>query len=118
MAKITATLDDGSARECSTSTFMCLADRVAFERYFGQSSAALAAVRELFDDDGKPKPGADLSILREEWIAFFAHRALLRADREGTPAYDDFIESVAGVTIDQDGDVPAPNPTEPAPPAS
>lgn len=90
--KITITLLDTEKIEFDTETFMCTADRVAFERRFGRSSMALAKMQELFDEEGKPRPGADLGDLREEWTVFFAWRCLRRAKPDVAPDFDQFAE--------------------------
>lgn len=97
--------DDLRAVEATSRTYMCTADRVAFERRFGQSSGALASLRDKFDEQGKPRPGADLSDLRDEWIAFFAWRVLNRhAGDQGD--FDSWIERVADIELEDLDDRP------------
>lgn len=98
-SQITLTRLDGSELSFDTRSFMCLADRVAFERHFGSSSAGLAKMRDKFNPDGTPVKGADLSDLQEEHVAFLVWRAILRyqaANDPGAPlqSFDDFVEGL------------------------
>ena len=111
---VTATQIDGPVLEAETLTYMCTADRIAFERHFKVSSAVMAAWNELFDGTtGEPKPGADLKDVHEEWIAFFAWRALSRALNGAMPDFEGFIESLAEVKVGPPEE--AANPTTAAP---
>ena len=81
---------DGTEVSFETRTFMCLADRVAFERHFHSSSAALASLRDKFDAEGNAVPGADLSDLQEEHVAFLVWCAARRSSHDIGP-FDDFV---------------------------
>jgi hypothetical protein len=100
------TLDrlDGTQVKFDTRTFMCLADRVAFERHFHSSSAALASLRDLFDADGAPIPGADLSSLQEEHVAFLVWCAAARSGN-AVGSFDEFIVALEDYEILEDADV-------------
>lgn len=85
-------------------TWMCLADRVKFEKQFSTSTGGVVlAFSELYeeDDDGKRKlkDGADVSGLREEYLAFFTW-CELRRRADDVPDYAEFIESVVSVDLD------------------
>lgn len=121
--KLTVRFVDGAEQTVETRTYMCLADRVAFERHFGDST--VKAMRALAGDyaDGERRAEA-MAGFREEWTVFFTWRCLRRFEPE-TPDFDAFLETVAEVEIGQvevgqvdSGQVEeadAVNPTVPAP---
>lgn len=85
--------------EFKTRTWMCQADRVAFERRFDTSIGAMSALREQFDPEtNEPKEGADLSPIKEEYIAFFAWRCMNREVGD-QGAFEAWVETVAEVDI-------------------
>lgn len=84
-----ATMADGTEHETTTTErmYMCLADRVQFERRFNVSF-------------GELRINSAAGIQHDEWIAFFVWRALAR----GVPAlsqvsFDDFVEAAAELDI-------------------
>ena len=88
-------------------TFMCLADRVAFQQAFGTNPATMASWQALFDADGNPLDDADLGQLDERFLAFFAWREARRRtngqlDAYGGDTFDGFIERLADLEIDTD----------------
>jgi hypothetical protein len=90
-----------------TRTWMCQADRVAFERRFHTSIGAMSKLRDQFDPEtNEPKEGADLSILKEEHIAFFAWRCMNR-EVQDQGSFEDWLEKVAEVDV-VDLSAPAP----------
>jgi hypothetical protein len=89
-SRIVLTRLDGTQIAFETRTFMCLADRVAFERHFHSSSAALSALRDKFDAEGVPIPGADLSDLQEEHVAFLVWCAARRTSHD-VGSFEDFV---------------------------
>lgn len=97
---------EGKVTDTRTRSYMATADRVAFERQFDRSWNELAQLRDQFDEDGKPKPGADLSGLRDEWILFFCWRAIQReADPPGSLGpFDEWVETVESHDLDPDDD--------------
>lgn len=118
MRMIVAELPDGKI-ECplGEKTWMCLADRVAFEKRFDTAAAVMSTYRHLVDDDGAVKEGADISAVREEYLLFFAWRELSRG-AEGVPGYDEFVDQVLDLDIGvdpddpDDGEAEEPDPTE------
>lgn len=109
-AHVVVTLLDGKKAE-ATGEYMALADRVAYERRFNESAMVLSQMSDVFDEKtGKVKKGADISGVREEWLAFFAWRLLKREGVAGED-YDSFLDSVADVSVDVEPDPP----TRPAP---
>jgi hypothetical protein len=102
--------------------WMMAADRLAFERQFHTSSAVMAAWAELYDDKGRPLPGADLGEVREEYLYYFAFRAFKRGLNGSTPAtFEDFSDALVSLDIntrelEAAPAVDAENPTAPAPP--
>lgn len=94
--KITATFLDGSSETIDTSTYMALTDRMAFERRFNKNVLDLRGLAEAIGEDGKLSPTADLSVLREEWLAFFTWRVMGREIGD-VGAFEDFVEKVAAL---------------------
>lgn len=109
MPKITAEMADGTTHDpvVPPKSFMCLADRVAFERHFGTSIATVMATatarnadRDQSDEDDEAG-GPDtirLGDMREEHLAFFAWRTVSRHGDLAT--FDEFVDQVLDVTID------------------
>ena len=101
--RLTLMGDDGDTTERviegSVGTWMCLADRVRFEHRFDASPAQMAAWEGLYDDEGKVREGADLSGIREEYLAFFAWCEARRRAND-IPDYGEFLERVAGLDIE------------------
>lgn len=116
-SRITLTRLDGSEIAFDTRTFMCLADRVAFERHFQSSSAAMTALKDKFDDSGKPLPGADLSDLREEHLAFLVWLAAVRSNDSGVVGpFEDFVMDLEDFDVKEDAEAdPTEAPSEPSP---
>ncbi|MGH2692321.1 MAG: hypothetical protein ACRDHM_07425 [Actinomycetota bacterium] len=118
ITKITVQMLDGSTLEASTRTYMCTADRVAFERQFDTSSGQLMNLGQHFGPDGELLEGADMSVLREEWIAFFTWRALGRElpETTRTASFEEFLEKVLNIDLAQESEEEdAQDPTVPAP---
>ncbi|HYT30232.1 MAG TPA: hypothetical protein VEN82_05605 [Actinomycetota bacterium] len=119
MAKvtITATLLDETRIETTSRTYMCLADRAAFERQFDVGSGALMQLADLFDAKGERRAGADLGNLREEWMAFLAWRCLNRDVGDQGPFLEflDRLDSIEIVEQASDGEAAAADPLDPAP---
>jgi hypothetical protein len=103
ISRITLDRLDGTQVSFDTRTFMCLADRVAFERHFHSSSAALASLRDKFDADGAPLPGADLSDLQEEHVAFLVWRAAARSG-DAVGSFDEFVMALQDYEIVEEAD--------------
>lgn len=96
---------DGGLHTYSTTTFMCVADRVAFERHFGVTSGELSNLREAFDATGAPLPGADISGLHEAWTTFFVWRTTVRALAYFTTmTFDDFCEQIAEISMTENAE--------------
>ncbi len=93
--KIRLELDDGHSysAESNPRTFMGLASRIAFERQFGMSPAAMKAWQSLYDNEGNLRDDAELGVLREEWLAFFGWHELRRHD-DDVPEWEYVIEHV------------------------
>lgn len=95
--KIRLEMDDGRVfeAEANDKTWSCLADRIRFEKQFATSWTVMEAWRTLFDEDedGKrtPRPGADLSIIREEYTTFL-YWCELRRRAENVPDWVEVIE--------------------------
>jgi hypothetical protein len=80
-----------------------MADRAAFEEHFQRGSAVLGAIAEAFetDEEGKPvskngnpklKEGADLTHVRDEYMAFLAWRSVRRTN-PGIAKFSEFIDN-------------------------
>lgn len=92
---------DGREHAFETRTYMCTADRVAFERRFQVNSGELSKLGEIYDEAGRPRPGADLGAFRDEWIAFFTWRVAARhVPALAEMAFDAFVEELAEVELD------------------
>jgi hypothetical protein len=77
--RVKLALIDGTEHEAVTTTYACLADKVAFERAFNVPFAAMAGAQGMFDDEGAPVAGADLTAApRSEWAAFLIYRVAQR----------------------------------------
>lgn len=125
MGKVSATFAGGRTVESNADLWMCLSDRVAFERKFGKSTMSLA---KFAPQNGNGDAPADTTArddeaaeeLREEWLAFFVWRCL-RRDHADVGDFDAFIDQVVNVEVDSPGvtdetvgenpSVPAPQPT-------
>lgn len=105
---VVAELQDGSSIEAS-GTWMTLADRIAFERRFGVSAAALA---RGVDDDGKVDP----EVFREEQHAFAAW-CLLRREGATQLPFEEFGEQADDLTITKADSSPDPTELLPPPPS-
>jgi hypothetical protein len=107
---------DGTHHEFTTRTFMCAADRVAWERQFGLKSSAMirgAAGAERYETT---KDLADLadSGLDEEWLMFFAWRCAVR-DLDGfTMGWQEFSEQLAEYDLPQEAKAEDPTMAEAA----
>jgi hypothetical protein len=113
--RLTAKLLDGRELKTDTTTFMCAADRIAFERYYKMGTAALTEFRDLWDENGTPRPGADMTKLHEEWSVFFVWRALRRAvDGQLPEDFDGFCDLIEELEVEGG----AGNPTTDAPPST
>ncbi len=117
MTKLKLRRLDGIRHEIETATWLCLADRIAFERRYGRSAIAeIEALQGAVDPERQTlREGADLSPLREESIAFFAWRAAARSnvgDYAGM-AFETWLELVADLDIEERGEGAEANPTEP-----
>jgi hypothetical protein len=90
---------DGRSYSFTSTTYLCTADRVAFERHFGINSGTLLEnLRGLFTADGAPVEGANLSAVREEHLAFFIWRAATRAVSElAGVSFEDFLDQLAEI---------------------
>jgi hypothetical protein len=109
---VVLSLLDGTEHGYSTTTFMCTADRVAFERQFPpHTSGELVNLRDAFDSKGAPLPGADVSGLHEEWTTFFVWRTAVR----GVPAmakvsFEAFCDQAAEIAMTEDEEAQDPTP--------
>lgn len=100
-----AYLDGENVREVevkgSHRTYMCLADRVRFERRFNASvESYVQRVTSMTDDEGALRSDASLEGLREEHTMFFIWCELRRRAGDTPSDYDAFLESVADVELD------------------
>jgi hypothetical protein len=112
-----ATMLDGRGLRAECKTYMCTADRIAFERRFKLSSTTLSKLAPLYDEDGKPKPGADFSEVREEWTLFYGWRALARELNGQLGDFDAFCEEVDELDVHfPEKEAAEPNPTIATPP--
>jgi hypothetical protein len=110
------TMLDGRELRAETKTYMCTADRIAFERRFKLSSTAMATFADLYDEKGMPKKGADFSEMREEWHLFYGWRALGRELNGQVGDFDAFCESVDELDVKFAEEATEPNPTIETPP--
>jgi hypothetical protein len=107
-ARITVRLlPDGQEITFVSHTFMCTADRVAFERHFNIGSSVISAQLAKFEDDGTPRPGEDVSDVREAYLLFFLWRAAVRAapELEGAAfdgGEDAFLERILDFEMEMD----------------
>lgn len=110
---IVVELEDGRTFDVNANpkTFNGLASRVQFERRFGTHPAVMAAWQALFDDEGNAKDGADVSVMREEYLAFLVWLEVRRR-AENVPEFEEFIGFVVDMTLDMGADE---NPTTPPP---
>jgi hypothetical protein len=115
-ATVTVTMLDGRELRAETKTYMCTADRIAFERRFKLSSASFSKFGEFYDEKGDPKPGADFANVREEWHLFYGWRALARSLNGQVGNFDVFCEEVDELDVKFAEEAPEPNPTIAAPP--
>jgi hypothetical protein len=99
---IKAKMLDGREVQGESSTFMCAADRMAFERRFGVGAAVMQPWQRLYDSNGDPVEGADLSEVREEYVNFFAWRALRRLANGQLPEdWDVFSDTVQEISTEE-----------------
>jgi hypothetical protein len=131
---IDITLLDERTLRVTTRSFMCAADRVAFERHFQisstelmRASAAAKALGELTSASDGAEDGAleaataavgdQAGGLRETWMLFFCWRAATRGAAEalGSMSFEDFCEQVADYDITEGNEPAAADPTEPVP---
>jgi hypothetical protein len=92
MRRIVAVMYDGTKHE-ATGVHAGLADRVAYEKHFGETTMARrTAVLRQIDEDGELKEEADGSAFSEAKIAFFPWCIL----RREIPDIGDFEEFLAG----------------------
>jgi len=88
---------DGTKHE-AVGSFMALSDRVQFERRYNLSVLEMARQSDLLSPDGRPR--ANVTDLREERMAYFAWKTLVRGD----PAVGDFevfVDTVDELTIER-----------------
>jgi hypothetical protein len=111
-----ATMLDGRELRAETKTYMCTADRIAFERRFKLSSTTMGKFADLYDEKGMPKKGADFSEMREEWHLFYGWRALGRELNGQVGDFDAFCESVDELDVKFAEEATEPNPTIGTPP--
>ncbi len=109
-ARVTARLFDGNV-VTAAGAWMAAADRYAFEERFGLSLPSLFGAR--VGKDGKiadEELPSVLASLQERYLAFFAHRLLVREGKFfGT--FEEFTEQVADLEIEAlPGNVSAPAP--------
>lgn len=97
--QITATNFQGDSWSCQAIHFMAPGDRVAFENQFNLSTSVMSKFKNLVDEDGKFIEGADLSDLREAWMAFFSWRELRRHHPQISRDWDTFIDNLADLKI-------------------
>lgn len=115
MARFVWRMIDGSEWTTDPAATRSLSDEVAFERYFGKSSAVVSitgaraqefmAQAEVAVAAGQSAPTPPDDILpRTEWLAFFAWRQLKRAHPAGViPAtFDEFIDAVEDMDYQED----------------
>lgn len=117
--RVSATTIEGETYKAE-GLFAPLADRVAFERHFGVTAAALQRLGDAFDEEGKLREGADPAGVREEQVAFLVWRMLRRPNGAGEQIgpFEQFVESLAEIGLEQAAEEdPAVDPTEQAPPA-
>lgn len=135
-AKIVLLRTDDSEASFVTRTWMCLADRVRFERAYGVSSGELAGAAQqakaAVTDEGELIEGADtaaLGAIKEEWLAYFAWLAARRClpDVYGETDFEAFLEQLAEFDViegvDADGELvvvadPTPDPERKEAPAA
>lgn len=97
---VTATMFDGTEHK-ATGEYLALADRVAFERKFGISTAILSKHASLFDDKGTLKDDADLSDLEgnvAEQHSFLSWRLLSRGGCD-VGDFDTFIDACVNIEV-------------------
>lgn len=104
-----AEMMDESRLDCEAMHWAVAADRIAFERHFGTNTSVLAGINNVVDDEGQIRQGADLSGLREEWLAFFAWREL-RRHHPDMGDYGWFTDNLEGLTVEGSPDAGT-NPT-------
>lgn len=91
-----------------TATYMCVADRVAFERHFKISTGTLAAAADRPGDEAAPR-------ISDEWVAFFTWRSALRDAVGFTLEFEPFLDDVEAIAIEETDE---PDPTVPDPPTT
>lgn len=111
----------GKTFDVITTTYMCQADRYAFERHFNEGTGMLVGLSDLFvektDGDGKPvlndegekqfriAEGRDGGDFHETHIGFFAWRALSREIPElAESSFETFAGAVLELEIHEDED--------------
>jgi hypothetical protein len=109
---VAVSLLDGTKQEAKGPVFT-QGDRIAFERQFSIPAVKLAELERLFDKKGKLREGADISGFREEWLVFFAYRALVRAEQVSDD-YEAWLEKIDDLEFEMRPDEAA-NPTAEAP---
>lgn len=102
---VTIKLLDATEHRFDTRTYMCTADRIAFERHFQLSTGAL-------------KQGG-LEGIHDEWVAFFCWRAARRSLGDAVPAdfaaFCEVLEEVDLAEVKPEDGTPDPTPIPPAP---
>ena len=104
--KLRLELDDGRVFEAegNETTLFCLSDRVAFERRFGESAAAMDDWQKLFTDAEGNTKTVDKAALkeagfREEWMLFPFYRELRRR-AEGVPDWDEVMDKALDFDVE------------------
>lgn len=120
--RISLELLDGTKVEYITRTFLCSADRVAFERRFDVGMGKFLALYNAADgkaDEDATEAAVDSGGIREEWINFFVYRTAQRhAEVFRGVSFDDFLERVAEAEVDDVEESSGPDPTVPDPPST
>lgn len=108
MRRIVAVMYDGTKHE-ATGVHAGLADRVAYERRFGETVVARRkAVAEQVDEDGELKKDADGSAFGDEKLAFWPWCILKRELGNDVGDFDEFLAECQELIIEPITDPTAP----------